>query len=188
MKNRMINLGLFLSLLPILARAEDDRPALKERPAKLAAVIQSMAEENVAAARSNVAHDAAQNRLRIFSTAPGTKQGVSKEFGYEIEIVYYAPAPDPLKGGVGSYRFQHDNQILSFAAAQFTSGKKALAKRLAALLAEAAPDLFWSSPKDPVITIKQIQAGLEKDDEALKPFLADQSQVWAETVRTYGPP
>jgi hypothetical protein len=186
MNMRIIKIGLCFSLLSLLARGEDDRPVLKEPSAKLVAVIESMAEENVAAARINVAHDVAQKRLRIFSIVPARKAGKPRERGYEVKIIYN-PNLTASKGGVGSYRFQNNNQVLSFAAAQFTSGNKAFARRLVTLLAEAAPDLFWSSPTDPVITIKQILAGLEKDDETVKPFLADESQVWAETVKRYGP-
>jgi hypothetical protein len=186
MNTCIIKIGLCLSLLPVPVFGEDERAVMKEPPAKLVAVIESMAKENVAAARINVAHDVAHKRLRILSIVPAGKTGRSEEFGYEVEIIYNANLTSSM-GGVGSYRFQNNNQILSFAAAQFTSGKKAFAKRLVSLLAEAAPDLFWSSPTDPVITIKEILAGFEKDDDTVRPFLADKSAEWAETLKTCGP-
>ena len=186
MNTHIIKVGFCLSLLPFLARGEDDRPALKESPARLVSVIETMAGENVASARVNVAHDAAHKRLRIFSITPSGKTGEFREYGYDLEIIY-SPDIASLKAGVGSYRFQNNNQVLSFAAAQFTSGNKAFAKRLVARLAKAEPDLFWSSPTDPVLTIKQILAGLEKDDESVRAFLKDKSETWAETVKRYGP-
>jgi hypothetical protein len=185
MKACAIQIVLCAALFPLLVSGEDERPILKESPAKLVAIIESMAKENVAAARVNVAHDVASKRLRIMTRVPNLETKNLKESGYDIEIVYnYELAC--ADNGAGSYRVQHNNQILSFAAAEFTSGNKTLAKRLVGLLAQAEPDLFWSSPSDPAISIKQILAGLEKDDETVKPFMADETQTWRETVKSYG--
>ena len=56
MNTHVIRIGFCLLLLPLLARGEDDRPALKESPAKLVGLIETMAKENVASARINVSH------------------------------------------------------------------------------------------------------------------------------------
>jgi hypothetical protein len=186
MNTHIIKISFFLSVLPLMACGEDERPLLKQSPAMLIGVIQTMAEANIAAARVNVAHDVAHKRLRIFSITPNVKTGEFKEFGYDLEIVYNADLAS-LKSGVSSYRFQNNNYVLSFAAAQFVSGNKAFAKRLVAILAEAEPNLCWFSPTNPVITIKHILVGLEKDDDTVKPFLKDWGQDWAETVKRYGP-
>jgi hypothetical protein len=182
----MIKIGLCVALLPFIVRAEDDRPILKESPARLVACIESMGREIYVAARISVADDVAHKRLRIFTTVPGLETKRLKESGFEVEIMYnYELAC--ANNGIASSRYQNNAQVLSFAASEFTSGNKALAKRLVGLLAEAEPSLCWSSPADPLITIKQIVAGLEKDDETVKPFLADETQTWKETVKKYGP-
>jgi hypothetical protein len=188
MKTHIVKLGfcLSLSLLPVLVQGEDERPALKESPAKLVNLIETIGRENYAAARVNVARDAAHKKLRIFSIMTSVKTGEIKVSGYDLEIIY-TPDIASTDTGVICYRFQNNNQILSFAAAQFTSGNKAFAKRLVGILAEAEPDLFWSSPTDPALTIKQILAALERDNETLKHFLTDESETWAETVKKYGP-
>ena len=138
------------------------------------------------AARVCAADDVDHKKVRIFTTVPSLETKRLKEFGFEVEIIYNYELAS-ASNGVASSRFQNNNQVLSFAAAQFTSGNKAFAKRLVGLLAEAEPSLFWSSPTEPVIAIKQILAGLEKDDESVKPFLADETQTWKETVKRYGP-
>jgi hypothetical protein len=186
MNPHVVGIGLCVALLPFIARGEDVRPILKESPARLVACIESMGREIYVAARISVADDVAHKRLKIFTTVPSLEAKRFKESGFEVEIIYnYELAC--ANNGVASSRYQNNGQVLSFAAAQFTSGNKALAKRLVGLLAEAEPSLFWSSPTDPVITIKQIVLGLEKADETVKRFLADETQTWKETVKKYGP-
>jgi hypothetical protein len=60
-------ISIFASAALLPAQDVDDRPALKEPQSKLIGVIESMARENVAAARINVAHDAVRKRIRILS-------------------------------------------------------------------------------------------------------------------------
>ena len=185
MKTHVISSVVCLALLPAVVCAEDERPALKESPERMVALIQSMAEENVEMAWINVAHDVAQKRLRIFSTTATPKAGESKMSGYHLEIIQI-PNAATFKSGAGSYRFQNNNALLSFAAAQFVSGKKAFARQLVGTLADAEPDLAWSTPTHPEMTIQQILAGLQKDDDSVKDFLADWSQEWKQTVSKYG--
>lgn len=174
-----------LALLPAVVCAEDEHPALKESPAQLVAVIQSMAEENTEMAWINVAHDVTEKRLRIFSTTAPPKAGETKLSGYHLEIIQIADAA-AFKNGAGSYRFQNNNALLSFAASKFASGKKAFAVELVSILANAEPDLGWSTPTHPVMTVQQILAGLQKDDDTVKDFLTDWSQHWTNTVSKYG--
>ena len=186
MNAQIIYASVCLALIPAVVRAGDERPILKESPAKLVGGIESMAEENVAMASINVAHDVVHKRLRIFSIEPNKKDREFKDGGYDLEIIH-CPETTSYKTGVTSYRFQNNNEILAFAASQFKSGNKAFAKRLVGLLAEEEPDLFWSLPTHPVMTIQQIRAGLEKDDDSVKDFLIDESEDWSETLRMYGP-
>ena len=102
-----------------------------------------------------------------------------------MEIIQVSNAAR-FKSGVGSYRFQNNNALLSFAAAQFVSGDKAFAKQLVGVLAEAEPGLFWSTPTQPVMTIQQILAGLQEGDDTVKEFLADCSREWTKIVSRYG--
>jgi len=185
MKTHIISSIVCLALLPAVVCAEDERPALKESPERLVAVIESMAGENVEMAWINVAHDVGQKRLRIFSTTAIPKVGESKMSGYHLEIIQI-PNAATFKARAGSYRFQNNNALLSFAAAQFVSGKKAFAKQLVGILADAEPDLFWSTPTHPAMTIQQILDGLQKDDDTVKEFLTDWSQEWKQTVSKYG--
>jgi hypothetical protein len=67
------------------AQNEDTRPILKEPQANLVRCIEALSDGNVAAARVNVAHDAAQKRARIFAVASGECAGRFKEQGYGIE-------------------------------------------------------------------------------------------------------
>src|SRR5947209_1536653 len=85
--------------------------ATKESELQLISVIEAMARENVAASRLNVTHDIAQKRIRVLSAVAIGRIGLYKEHGYEIEVVYH-PEIASFKAGAGSYRFQHNNQIL----------------------------------------------------------------------------
>lgn len=186
MMKLIIQVGICALAPLLLAQGEDERPILKESPAKLVNVIESMAEETVMAARINVAHDAAEKRVRIFSVVPGEKTGDFKKYGYDVEVICNLQIVSS-KVGVASYHFQHDSEVLAFAAAQFAAGKREFGLSLVKLLAVAEPDLGWSIPTHPVMTIQQILTGLEKDHDTVKDFLKDESDDWAETVKIYGP-
>jgi hypothetical protein len=145
-----------------------------------------MAHDNVVAACVNVTHDAAIMRVRIFSTVSAMKTGSTKDKGYEVEVIYNGEMAF-AKGGAGTYRFQHNNHVLQFAASQFASGNKALGRWLTRLLAEAEPDLFWEDSTHPVTKIKEIQAALERDDGSAKDFLKAQNEAWSTNLIQYGP-
>lgn len=184
MKKHIIFASVWLAILPATVSADDERPVLKESPERLVGAIQSMAEENVEMAWLNVIHDVAHKQLRIFTTAATVKAGESKISGYDLEVIYISNASS-FKNGVGSYRFQNNNALLSFAASQFVSGKKAFATQLVSILAEAEPDLAWSTPTHPEMTVQQILAGLQKDNDTVKDFLEDWSSEWIRNVSLY---
>ena len=185
MNTNIIFASVWLALLPAMVCAEDDRPIMHESPTRLISVTESIVEENTKMAWLNVVHDVAHKRLRIFSATAVLKTAESDIFGYHLEIIQISDAAKFINGPA-SYRFQNNGAILMFAASQFVSGQKAFARRLVSLLADAEPGLFWSTPTHPVMTVKQILAGLEKDDDTVKDFLADWSQEWTYTVRKYG--
>jgi hypothetical protein len=187
MKITNVIIGIYVCAVTLSLLAQDDnRPILKEPPAKLVRVMESMGIEVVMAARINVTHDVAKKSIRIFSVVSERKSGKLKEDDYDVEIIYNADIASS-KVGVVSYHSQHNYQILAFAASQFASGKKAFGRYLVGRLAEAEPELFWSSPTHPVMTIQQILAGLEKDDETVRDFLRDESEYWYESVKNYDP-
>jgi hypothetical protein len=188
-----MNTGIFgitacMAIASVLAQAGDQAPITKDTQASLVKCIDTVARGNVAAARVNVTHDTAQRRVRIFAVTLGMKTGGVKEFGYDIDIIYNVDIAIEAKVGVPAYHFQHNSQVMAFAAAQIASGNTELGRRLIRLLAEAQPDLFWSSPSHPVMTIQQILTGLERDTEVVKEFLRDQSEAWMNTFKVYGPP
>jgi hypothetical protein len=187
MKRPIIWLVMWTAVWPVLTQGSDERPVMKEPQANLLNCIEALARGNVAAARVNVAYDAAQKRVSIFAVSFGNKTAHFKERGYQVAIIYNTNVAAEAKVGVGSYQFQHNNQVLAFAAAEFAAGRKAFGRRLIGFLAKAQPDLFWSSPTHALMTIEEIQAGLGRDDATVRDFLADQRDTWAETLSAYGP-
>lgn len=188
MKSTNVFCGVIVFGITIALPAQDNdvRPVLKEPQTKLVAVIDSMAVENVIAASINVTHDVAKKRIRIFSIVPSARTGDFTEFGFEVEVIYNSDIASP-NVGVGSYHFQHDNQVLSFAAAQFASGNKSLGRWLIEMLAESEPDLAWSIPTHAIMTIRQIRSGIERNDTTIAAFLADKTKDWNASMLHYGP-
>jgi hypothetical protein len=174
-------------MLLTVARAEDDRPILKESPARLVACMESTARANLLAAYVNVTRDATQKKLRIYAVALPGKPGTFRQSGYQIEVIYNTELALQAKTAGGPYNQQHNSVLLTFAAAQFASGKKQLGLYLVKLLASAEPEMFWSSPTHPVMTMQEIIAGLEKNDASVADFLKDESQQWADILKRYGP-
>jgi len=172
--------------LPLFAQDKDERPILKEPQARLVLAMQAMADEISMSASVNVTHDIAQKRIRIFSVVPDAKVGEFNKYGYQVEIIYNAKLASS-KVGNGAYYSQSNYLILAFAGAQFASGKKELGRWLVEILAASEPDLFWSSPTHPVMTIQQISVGLKSDDKTVKDFLEDRNTIWAEIMDLYGP-
>lgn len=174
----------------VFAQSREERPILKESPARLVSVIESLNEENVVAARINVAHDAANHRVRIFSIVPGKKTEEIEESGYHLEIIHNATMQAGMSGA-GTYHFTHNFEVLTFAAAQFAADKtaeKSFSRQLIKRIAQAEPSLGWSTPAHPWMTIQQILEGIGKNDDTIKDFLAERSEDWnINTIKYYGP-
>jgi hypothetical protein len=163
----------------------DDRPILKEPPAKLIEVIENTSRENELIARMEVARDAMQKRVRIFSMQQGVRSGLFTNNQYTVEVLYNAGLNE-FHLGVGSYSFQHNSDVLCFAATLVASGDKSFGRWLIALLAEAAPELYWGNPEHPMVPVRNLLASLDKPDDTLKAFLQDENQLWHDIVRVYG--
>jgi len=174
MKKCLLAICFCSALLVTAGRADDDRPILKESPARLVACMESTARANLLAAYVNITRDAAQKSLRIYAVALPAKAGKFKQEGYEVEVIYNHELALKGKTAAGPYHQQHNAVMLAFAAAQFASSEKAFGLYLVKLLASAEPDLFWSSTTHPVMTMKQIIAGLEKNDGSVAEFLKDE--------------
>jgi hypothetical protein len=187
MKKCLLTIAFCSALLVTTGRADDHRPILKESPARLVACMESTARANLLAAYVNITRDAAQKRLRIYAVALPAKAGNFKQEGYEVEVIYNNELALKDKTAAGPYHRQHNAVMLTFAAAQFASGKKEFGLYLAKLLASAEPDLFWSSPTHPVMTMQQIIAGLEKSDGTVAEFLKDEREQWSDILKSYGP-
>jgi len=183
----MIKVSFCLAILLTVARGEDDRPILKESPARLVACMESTARANLLAAYVNITRDAAQRSLRIYAVALPAKAGKFKHDDYQVEVIYKNELALKGKTAAGPYHHQHNAVMLTFAAAQFASGKNGFGLYLVKLLAGAEPDLFWSSPTHPVMTLQQIIAGLEKNDGSVAEFLKDERERWADILKSYGP-
>lgn len=124
MNSRTPSIALCFALIPWLAYCqEDDRPILKEPPARLLKAIEKIAEETTAAARVCVANDINLKRVRILSTVLSDNKVDFRKYGYTLEMIYN-PNLGTTNSGVLCYRFQHNAALLSFAAAQFRSGDK----------------------------------------------------------------
>lgn len=175
------------SLMAQLSNAQmppDVVPALKESKEELIEVINIESREVAIAANVNVARDAASKSIRIFAKA--NEHAAPFNFdGYRVEVIYN-PYIAGTRAGVGSYRFQHNRAVLTFAAAKFASGEKKLGQSLIKLLTEAEPDLFWSLPTTPVMKIDEIQRRLSTDDGSLKEFLSEENDAWQQIVKDYG--
>lgn len=170
-----------------LVRAQmppDVVPAAKESKQELINVINLVSREVVTAARVAVVHDMGSRNIRIFTAKPEGTRSPFKVNGYEVEVIYNVRIGSS-RAGVGSYRFQHNDAVLTFAAAKFASGEKELGLSLLKLLADAEPKLFWDSPS-PVMPIDQIVKGLSKDDGSLKDFLKEMSDEWQQMAKDYG--
>jgi len=187
MKKCLLTIAFSSTLLVTTGRADDDRPILKESPARLVACMESTARANLLAAYVNITRDAAQKSLRIYAVALPATAGKFRQHGYQVEVIYNNELALKGKTSGGPYHLQYNAVMLTFAAAQFASGQKEFGLYLVKLLASAEPDLFWSSPTHPVMTLQQIIAGLEKNDGSVAEFLKDEREQWADILKSYGP-
>ena len=175
-------------ILSAVSAFSQDPKFLAENPA-LKPILDQMQREaraNFEAACMDVTREVAEKRVKIYAVARPNLTKV-KQDGFEIEVLYH---PELAKEHVevsGAYHNHHNHLVLTFAAAQFAAGKKELGLRLVRLLAQVQPEMWWSSPDHPPITLKKILAGLEQDNESVRQFLKEESDDWKYREKTYGP-
>ena len=185
MNTRSTTFTFCIALLSLAGVAQDHRPILKESTTNLVAIIESTAQANFETACLNITRDTAQKRLRIYVVLSKTKTGTVKEGDFEIEVIYHRELMVAEQRAVGAYHQHYNNLALTFAAAQFADGKKALGLRVVRILADAHPDMWWSSPTHRPLTIQKILAGLEKDDGSVKEFLEEERKDWEYRIKNY---
>jgi hypothetical protein len=179
---------LILGVFGCLVRgADDDRPILKEPTSRLVSIMESTGWANFHAACLNVTRDAKEKRLRIYAVTPTAKTGATNIADLSVEVIYNGEVVNEDATAAGSYHQHHNALVLRFAAAEFASGNKELGLRLVQMLANAAPEMWWSSPTHQPLTIKKILEGLRKDDESVRHFLKEESEDWKYRVKNYGP-
>ena len=81
----------------------------------------------------------------------------------------------------------YNSCLLDFALAQYAEGKKALGIRLVRLLADAEPELSWSSMEIKPTNIKKILGSLEASNDSLSDMLKEASRDWHQRERDYEP-
>src|SRR5512136_2933603 len=160
MTTRALCVAAALAVLAAPAQPHNDRPVLRESPARLVECIESTARANLIAAWINVTRGVANKKIRIFAATASAKPGQLTQSGYEIEVISCAALIHESVTSAGAYHIQHDHVVLSFSAAQCASGHQLLAVQLVKALANASPDLFWSTPAHAPVTIQAIAAGL----------------------------
>jgi hypothetical protein len=185
MNARAITVILCVVLSRSVALTQDDRPIFKESTTNLVAVIEATARANFESACLAVTRDAAQKKLRIYAITGNATAGTVKHDDVEIEVIYHKHLAAEHTKAAGAYHQHNNGLVLCFAAAQFAAGRKALGVHLVKLLAEADPQMWWSSPTHGELTIQRILSGLEKDDASVREFLKDESKEWAYRVKNY---
>jgi hypothetical protein len=186
MSTRIITVAFGMLVLVQCAVTQESPPILKESPERLLALMSTTGTATFAAACLNVTRDAKLRRLRIFATTATATTGTFNEADWEIEVIFNAEVL--AKPAAGPYHQHNNHLILKLAAAQFTASQKELGLRLVRLLAEASPNMWWSSStvsRHPTLTIQQILEGLEKNDEAIQQFLKEESEDWAYRLEAY---
>jgi hypothetical protein len=181
----MICLGIWVTACDTNTNGE--RPALRMPPARLVAIIDSTDRANYAAASINFTRDVAAKKLRLYASTPKVETGVRKIGEYEVEVIYHPELVAEEKTCAGAYHLMYDGKVFSFAIAQFAAGNKDLGLSLVKLIAETQPDYWWSSPSHPPMMIKDIIAGLEKEDESVKEVLKEETEEWTYILNKYGP-
>ena len=145
------------------------------------------ASSDFAAACINLTRDVQDKRLTVYAVVATAKTGVTNEAGFTIRVTYHPELEENYKGSAGSFIQHYNGCLLDFALAQFAGGKKALGLRLVRLLAEAAPEISWSSMRIQPTNIKKILAGLEADDGSVSDILKEAARDWQWRQREYKP-
>ena len=177
-----------------IARAEDTNspgfvPVEKLSPIEKMLVDQQMktASSDFAAACISLTRDVQDKRLTVYAVVSTAKTGVTKEAGFTICVTFHRTLAENYAGSSGSYQQHYNNCLLDFALEQFAEGKRGLGIRLVRLLAEAEPELSWSSMRIQPTNIKKILASLEADDGRLADMLKEAVRDWHWRSREYKP-
>jgi len=145
------------------------------------------ASSDFAAACINLTRDVQDKRLTVYAVVSTAKTGVTNEAGFTIRVTYHRELAENYAGSAGSFQQHYNSCLLDFALAQFAEGKKVLGLKLVRLLAEAEPELSWSSMQIQPTNIKKILASLESDDGSLADMLKDAVRDWHQRERDYKP-
>lgn len=189
------DLGVDLMRAPIVILAGccfalSARSQTNEQPAIVKTLLdQGMktASSDFAAACINLTRDVQDKRLTVYSVVGVIKTAVTNMAGFTIRVTYHAELEENYKGSAGSFIQHYNGCLLDFALAQYAEGKKPLGLRLVRLLAEAEPELSWSSMRIQPTNIKKILADLEADDGRLADMLKEASRDWHQRQRDYKP-
>jgi len=145
------------------------------------------ASSDFAAACINLTRDVQDKRLTVYAVVSTVETGVTNEAGFSIRVTYHPELAKNYESNLGSYQRHYNGCLLDFALAQYAEGKKALSLRLVRLLAEAEPELSWSSMRIEPTNIKKILASLEADDGRLSDMLKEATRDWHQRERDYKP-
>lgn len=161
-------------------------------------LVNRTASSDFAAACISLARDVQDKRLTVYAVVPKstiitneagyrTKTAVTEEAGITIQVIYHRELANNYAVREGSYQQHYNSCLLDFALAQYAEGKKALGVRLVQLLAEAEPDLSWSSSEIGPVTVQKILAGLKADDSSLSSVLKEATRDWHQRESDYKP-
>jgi hypothetical protein len=164
-------------------------PVEKFSPIEKAMVEREMkaASSDFAAACINLARDVQDKRLTVYSVVSTIQTGITNESGFKIQVIYHSALAVNYEDNLGSYQRHYNSCLLDFALAQYAEGKKALGLRLVRLLAEAEPQLSWSSMRIQPTNIRKILVSLEADDGSLADMMKAAVRDWHQRERDYKP-
>lgn len=184
MKALTVILALCCFVPPVRGEETNEPPAIVK---PLLDQAMKSARSDFAAACINLARDVRDKRLKVYSVVCTATSGVTNEGGFTIEVIYHRELAENYVVPGGCYQRHSNGCLLDFALAQFAEGGKALGLRLVRWLAEAEPELSWSSMRILPVNIGKILARLEADDGSLSDMLKEASRDWHQRERDYRP-
>ncbi len=147
----------------------------------------SAASSDFAAACINLTRDIHDKRLTVYAVVSTAKAGVTNVAGFSIRVTYHRELEKNYSGSSGSYQQHYNGCLLDFALAQYAEGKKVLGIALVQLLAEAEPELWWSSARIQPIDIRKILTDMKNDEASLANMLKEATRDWHQRERDYEP-
>jgi hypothetical protein len=148
---------------------------------------QAAAESAFLVACMTVSRDAKRNRITIYAES-GRSSALYQEGDYQIEVIYDRELAALVARVNGAYAQHHNNNVLTFAAAEYQAGRKKLGLRVIEVLAAVSPKLGWY-PSDgrPFVPVESILARLRSNDDTMKEYLQDAATLWKWWSEMYGP-